>query len=292
MSQSSIKPAFVLVHGAWASRKTWTALTPELEKRGNIVVSVDLPGAGPKAAAPASFLKRPLELAEFGTEPSPNAGVTQAERTNATITAVHHAARIGNGNVILVGHSLGGLTLSAVAEQIPEQVNAVVYLAAFMLPSGMNTLEVTSHEAMEGTEVPPLFCADPSTIGALRVDTRSSDPEYVSKVKSAFYGEISNDLLAAALADAHCDEPTSVYAEPSTITSKKFGSVDRHYVRCARDRAIVPKAQDLMLHLVDQQTGTTTTVHKMDTCHSPHISDPSNLAEVLSSIANNSPLVL
>lgn len=285
MTDHADKPAFVLVHGAWHSHETWNELLPELEARGHAVVAMDLPGAGANAAIPSSFHQRPLDPAAFATEPSPNAGVTQAERTEAVVSAVGRAASEGSGQVVLVGHSLGGLTISPVAEQIPDELKAVVYLTAFLLPSGMVAGEMIGHEINAQAMVPPLFMANPEEVGALRLDTGSTDPDYLAGVKSAFYGDLTDDQLATALSRLHCDEPAAVAGEPSPITAERFGTVDRHYVRCADDRAILAEAQDLMVKLVDEQLPTTTTVHNMNTSHSPFYSDPVGLAEILSSIA-------
>jgi len=285
MTDLSASPAFVLVHGAWHSGQTWNELTPELETRGHAVVVLDLPGAGANAATPASFHQRPLDPSVFGTEPSPNAGVTQAERTEAVVAAVGEAAGRGNGEVVLVGHSLGGLSISPVAEQIPDDLKAVVYLTAFLLPRGMVAGEMIGHEIMTDAGVLPLLMADPEVVGALRLDTGSTDPDYLAGVRSAFYGDLTDEQLTTALSRLHCDEPAAVAGVPSDITAERFGTVDRHYVRCADDRAIVPAAQDLMVGLVDEQIGTTTTVHNMDTSHSPFYSDPAGLATILSSIA-------
>ncbi|MGI9613205.1 MAG: alpha/beta hydrolase, partial [Acidimicrobiales bacterium] len=157
MTDPSSNAAFVLIHGAWHSRETWNELTPELEALGHAVVAIDLPGAGANASVPESFHRRPLDPAAFGSEPSPNAGVTQEQRTEATIDAVREAAKAGNGEVVLVGHSLGGLTISPVAEAIPDELRAVVYLTAFLLPNGMVAGEMIGHEIMADAEVPPLF---------------------------------------------------------------------------------------------------------------------------------------
>lgn len=285
MTDHSSTPAFVLVHGAWHSHETWTELNPELEARGHAVVSLDLPGAGANAASPKSFNERPLDPAAFGTEPSPNAGVTQAERTEAVVAAVREAATMGNGEVVLVGHSLGGLTISPVAEQIADELKAVVYLTAFLLPNGMVAGEMIGHDIMSRAEVRELFMADPAAVGALRLDTASTDPKYLAGVKSAFYGDLTDDQFTTALTRLHCDEPASVAGEPSNITPDRFGSVDRHYIRCADDRAIVAEGQDLMVELVDEQMGSSTTVHRLDTSHSPFYSDPEGLADILASIA-------
>lgn len=285
MTDPATKPAFVLVHGAWHCSSTWAELTPELEAAGHAVVAVDLPGAGPNAASPAAFSARPLDPAAFGTEPSPNAGVTQEERTAAVVAAVGEAAGRGNGEVVLVGHSLGGLTISPVTEAIPDQLKAVVYLTAFLLPNGMVAGEMIGHEIMADAEVPPLFMADPEVVGALRLDTGSTDPDYLAKVRSAFYADLTDEQFTTALSRLHCDEPAQVAGVPSTVTAERFGTVDRHYVRCGDDRAIVAEAQDLMVQLADEQLGSTTTVHPMATSHSPFYSDPAGLAAILTSIA-------
>ncbi len=115
MSSTSENATFVLVHGAHHDGGTWDDLVPELAARGHGAVTLDLPGAGANAAEPESLHVRPLDPVAFGTEPSPNAGVSQDDRNAAVIEAVHAAAEMGNGEVVLAGHSLGGLTTSAVA---------------------------------------------------------------------------------------------------------------------------------------------------------------------------------
>jgi pimeloyl-ACP methyl ester carboxylesterase len=76
--------------------------------------------------------------------------------------------------VVLVGHSLGGLTVSAVAEAIPERVSAVVYLTAFLLPSGMTAHAMIEHPTMADSVVPSLFLADPGLVQAMRIDPRNN----------------------------------------------------------------------------------------------------------------------
>ncbi|MBW0102119.1 alpha/beta fold hydrolase [Pseudonocardia sp. KRD291] len=94
-------PRFVLVHGAWHRGSCWSALVDELETRGFGATAPDLPsdrsGQGAQAYADAV-------LAAIGSDPGP---------------------------VVLVGHSLGGLSVPLVAERLgPERVTALVLLAA------------------------------------------------------------------------------------------------------------------------------------------------------------------
>jgi pimeloyl-ACP methyl ester carboxylesterase len=176
---SNVNPAFVFVHGAWHDAATWRLVTPLLEAGGHIVRALDLPGAGRNAKAPRSYGRRPLDPAAFAIERSPNAEVNQQDRTRAVIALIDEVTRDQAGPVVLVGHSLGGLTASAVAEAIPERVSAVVYLTAFLLPPGMTAHTMIEHPTMTDSLVPPLFLADPGLVQALRIDPRSDRPDYV-----------------------------------------------------------------------------------------------------------------
>ena len=143
---SASKAIFVLIHGGWHNHSAWDRVTPILEANGFEALTLDLPGAGANAIAPTSLGLRPFDPAAFAAERSPIAGVTQEERTQAVVALVKGAASLGDGKVILVGHSAGGMTISAVAEQVPNLLLAVVYLAGFMVPNGMPLLAMLQHE--------------------------------------------------------------------------------------------------------------------------------------------------
>ncbi|MEM8862098.1 MAG: alpha/beta fold hydrolase [Chloroflexota bacterium] len=274
-------PAFVFVHGAWHNKETWIKVIERLEAKGYGGIAIDLPGAGEHAKIPQSFSNRPLDPAAFASEPSPNAGTTQEERNSAVRAAIEQAAALGNGKVVLVGHSLGGITLSPVTESIPEQLHAVVYVTAFMLPPGMMAVQMITHELMAAALVPKLFMADPEQVGALRWDVASPDPEYRFLAKAAFYADVPDDEIDEALSRLHCDEPVAVAAQPSNITPDKFGTVNRHYIKCVQDQAITLAGQEHMIALVDEAMGNGTIVHALDTSHSPFYSQPDALVDIL-----------
>jgi pimeloyl-ACP methyl ester carboxylesterase len=95
---------FALVHGAWHGAWCWERLLGPLRERGFEVVTVDLP----------------CEDVEAGLE--------------ADADVIAGALRDVDGDVMAVGHSLGGLPLTLVAARRP--VRAVVYLAAFVPSPG------------------------------------------------------------------------------------------------------------------------------------------------------------
>ena len=287
LAGGSNRPAFVLIHGSWHGAWTWSEMTPLLAKAGYASVAIDLPGAGTRARIPQSFLKRPLDKAAFATETSPVAGVTQEDRTKAAIDAVDHAAGLGNGKVVLVGHSWGGLTISHVAEAVPEKLHALVYLTAFLLPNGMTGGAILGDPSFEPAQLGPLFMADPAETGGLRIDPRSRDPDYVAQAKKAFYHDVSDDYFAAIASLLNCDEVASTAGVPMAISAERYGTVARHYIRLADDQAIPAGAQDRMVELVDASgIGGTTTVHRMSGSHSPFFAQPEALLAVLDKIAS------
>ena len=286
LAGGSGRPVFVLIHGSWHGAWTWSEMTPLLAKAGYASVAIDLPGAGTRTRFPQSFLKRPLDKAAFATETSPVAGITQEDRTKAAIDAVDHAAGLGNGKVVLVGHSWGGLTISHVAEAVPEKLHALVYLTAFLLPDGMTGGAILGDPSFEPAQLGPLFMADPAETGGLRIDPRSQDPDYVAQAKKAFYHDVSDDYFAAIASLLNCDEVASTADVPMAISAGRYGKVARHYIRLADDMAIPAGAQDRMVGLVDASgIGGTTTVHRMPGSHSPFFAQPEALLAVFDKIA-------
>jgi len=101
---------FGLVHGAWHGAWCWDLVAAELRRRGYGAVAVDLPCADPEAGAQACARTVLDALSEAGA---------------------------GADEVVLVGHSLGGLTIPVVAQALADggrPVRALVFVAA-MLPT-------------------------------------------------------------------------------------------------------------------------------------------------------------
>lgn len=280
MPTTSDRPAFVFVHGAWHNGATWVEVAAELERRGYASVANDLPGAGALADNPASLTATPFDGDAFATEASPNRA-TQDDRNAAVIDDVRAAAGLGNGRVVLVGHSLGGRTISAVAEAVPDQVGAVVYLTAVLHPGDRKPPPQTSNRDMQS-----LFVGDFRAIGAFRMNVNTDDPATLATIRQVFYNDLSDQQFATALDRlTHSDEPLGIFTVPSNVTGERFGSVERHYIRCLDDQALIPADQDAMIAVADEALGNATVVHDLADGHSPFYSNPADLADVLVTIA-------
>jgi pimeloyl-ACP methyl ester carboxylesterase len=280
------KAAFVLVHGGWHNRRAWDKVSPLLHAAGHAVLTLDLPGAGANAKEPGSLHARPFDLAAFAAEPSPVAGVTQEERTRAVEALVEEAASVADGKVVLVGHSAGGMTISAVAERVPDRLCALVYLAGFMVPNGLSLLAMLPHESMSSALSVGLFVGDPAAIGATRINPRPVDDAHRALLKASFYADATEADFARIVSQLHSDEPNGGALAPSEITPGRFGSVPRHYIRTTQDRAVPLTGQDHMIAAVDAAIGGTTVTHTLESSHSPFLSQPAALSKILVDIAD------
>src|SRR5690606_4532832 len=76
--------------------------------------------------------------------------------------------------VILVGHSFAGLVITGVADVVPERLNRLVYLDAFILESGVSTFDTLPAQVVAKREaaaqqvpgaVPAMPPAQPKHLG-------------------------------------------------------------------------------------------------------------------------------
>jgi pimeloyl-ACP methyl ester carboxylesterase len=169
--------------------------------------------------------------------------------------------------VILVGHSRAGAVISQAAEECPEKVRELVYLAAYLLPDG----ESVSHRAQQDARsqiAPNMVISEDRRSWALR-DTA---------VRDALYAECADEdvVLAQSLLTA---EPVAPLATAIRISDERFGSVPRVYIECRRDRAVSLSEQRKMYSAMPCRQ-----IVSMDTDHSPFFSAPDELVGHLLSL--------
>lgn len=171
--------------------------------------------------------------------------------------------------VILVGHSRGGIVISEVAEHRPKRIRTLVYLTAFMARDGESLFDLAGSD--EHSLVPP---------NMVMSEDKSSSTIRDEAVRDAFYGECSDDDVALARLCLQ-PEPTVPFATPVRITDANFGTVPRVYIECLRDRAIPLSLQRKMQAALPCRQ-----VLSIDTDHSPFLSRPDELAQLLSTLAS------
>ena len=118
MNDPKIRKTFVLVHGSWQGAWCWDQVRERLQNRGHRVLTPTLPGRG--------------EVAED------RSAIGHDDNVAAVLTALDLT---GDEPVVLVGHSLGGVTISQVADRRPERIDRLIFCAAFMLEDGQSAAE-------------------------------------------------------------------------------------------------------------------------------------------------------
>ncbi|HSW06222.1 alpha/beta hydrolase [Aquabacterium sp.] len=281
-ADTAAKPTFVFVHGAWHGGWCWSEVVRLLAEQGYPSVALDLPGHGLTARFPVAYLAQPQDTAALATQASPLAALTLTDYRDHALRVIRGLVGGGSGPVILVGHSLGGATLSAVAEAEPALVRRLVYLTAFVPVALPTVLQYLLRPDFAGSEVPPLFVADPAAVGASRINHASADTAYVARARSAFYHDVSDEAFAAVAHLLTPDEPIQAFTTPVGATAARWGSVPRTFIRCTGDRAIPIAVQDKMIAEADALTPNNRFVQQtLTTSHSPFVSSPAPLVSAL-----------
>jgi pimeloyl-ACP methyl ester carboxylesterase len=289
MTSDRSKAAFVLVHGAWHGAWSYERVIPSLARGGHAAVARDLPAHGLLARFPASYHARPFDPAAFATEPSPVSATTLQECADQVLSTIDEMRALGHKKVVLVGHSMGGVVITAAAEQAPEKIAHLVYLTAFMPAPGAPLLAYIQAPENAGELVGPSLAADPMVTGSLRLDPLSGDAAYRARLRQAFCGDVDDALFASIAHLLTPDAPLNLFTTPATATLERWGALPRHYIMCTEDQALRPRLQERFIAEADAfAPGNPTRVHRMATSHSPFFSAPERLAALLSDLAASS----
>lgn len=237
------KATCVLVHGAWHGGWSWDKLMAPLEAAGVTAIAPDLPGHGACALPLAK-----VTLARY------------ADKVTEIVEAI-------DGPVVLVGHSMGGTVLSEVAERIPDKLQTLVYLTAFLLPDGM-AMAVRMKEDKESA--------------AARFSQKLPDAPAIAMaeegLRTAIYNGCRAEDIDWAVAKVR-PQAIAPMVTPVHVSAARFGRVPRVYIECNDDRALTLAMQRRM-----QQDWPCSKVITLASGHVPQVQMPDQLAAVLATI--------
>jgi pimeloyl-ACP methyl ester carboxylesterase len=234
---------FVLVHGASHGGWCWEKVKPLLEADGHRVCAPDLPG--------------------MGKDDTPPANVTLADNVEKLSRLLDKMEE----PVVLVGHSLGGITISALAEARRRKLKALVYLCAILPQSGKTGRDMSG--------------LDPTAMWRLSRQVSPDGLTYTfarDRLPGLFYADVSPEDRYRAMERLR-PQPLAISTTPVTLTEERFGSVPRWYIECTFDNALKIDLQRKMVKL------TPCKVITMECGHSPFYSNPEELVEHLEAIA-------
>jgi pimeloyl-ACP methyl ester carboxylesterase len=114
---------YVLVHGAWGGAHGWRKVRPLLRDAGHEVFTPSLTGLGER-----SHLARP------------------GDNLSTHILDVTNAIWYEDlSDIVLIGHSYGGMVVTGVADKMPERIQHLVYLDAFLPANGQSLYDLAQN---------------------------------------------------------------------------------------------------------------------------------------------------
>ncbi|MFT2018875.1 alpha/beta hydrolase [Streptomyces sp. 796.1] len=243
---------YVLVHGTHSAGAFWLPIARELTLRGHRVAMVDQPLHGAEAFVAESYQRQ--DLAAMAVEPSPLKGLGLEEYEARVTGVVRRAAR--NGPVVLVGHSLGGVSVSRVGDAVPHLLHHICYMAAFCPSRAMPTADACTAAPENANAVSPveLTVGDPDRLGVLRLNFRTGVGSELALLKEMICADYPDADFRRVLAGMQTDEPVTAYAGRAVGRAGTWGRIPRTYLRFGKDRTIATALQDRMVAEADAAT--------------------------------------
>jgi pimeloyl-ACP methyl ester carboxylesterase len=189
---ASTSKTFVLVHGAWHGGWCWRRVADLLERQGHKVFTPTLTGLGER-----SHLMR--------------AGIDVSTHVTDVVNVLKWE---GLADVILCGHSYGGMVISGVAEEMASAIRSIVFLDAFVPQNGEAVANLTG----------------PAVQDALRAGQQKGDIGIPPRPAEAF----GVNPADRAWVDSKCvPQPIGTFTEAMTITGARERIGKKAYIRAA-----------------------------------------------------------
>ena len=234
---------YLLVHGAWHSGASWQRVVPPLTAAGHRVFAPSLTGHGDKAQ---------LLGPEVGLD-------THADDVVGLITEEDLT------EVILVGHSYGGLVVSSAANQVPDRIDRLVYLDAMVPEDGESAIDImpvtqvlidTAVSSGTGWRIPPLPELPPP--GGLFGVTDPADVAWLRTTLS--------------------DQSARCLQQPVRLDNPATRSIPRTHIHCVGSE---PEGFERRPVPAIQPNGTPAQVWELETGHDSMVTKPAELADLL-----------
>jgi len=230
---------FVVAHGAWSAGWGWKKMHPLMRERGHQLYTPTYTGLGERA----HLAHREIDL---DTHISDIVSVIEYEDLR---------------NVMLVGHSYGGMVATGVADRARSRIAKLIYIDAFvpgdgesaldLLPAATRAQRQAGSGGVESWQIPPM---------PMPPDTSDEDRTWAT--------------------------PRRVPQPAKTFSQKlKLGAdltAPRHYIYCLR-----AGPEDRFRRFYERANGEGWSAHEIDASHNPHITNPVVLADMLDAIVRD-----
>ena len=172
-----------------------------------------------------------------------------------------------SGNVILVGHSYGGMVISEAGND--PKVKGLVYVSAFAPDKGESIQSLLAHPE-QGESAPPIL---PPVDGFLFLDS--------AKFATAFAADVHPELASFMAAS---QVPWGVETIGATVADSAWKTKPSWYLLTKDDKMIPPRVQLMMA------TRAHATIVKIHGSHSAYVSHPEAVAALIERAAHDAPI--
>jgi pimeloyl-ACP methyl ester carboxylesterase len=228
-NEMHVLPNIVLVHGAWADGSSWSPVIERLQADGYHVTAPQFP------------------LTSVADD----------------VARLRHVLALQGGPTVIVGHSYGGLVMSALGTDAPNVVG-LVYIAAFGLDEG----ESLGGLLAQGPPTPALAHQVVDDEGLVWL----SEDDFVNHF-AADVDPVKAKVLYAA------QQPLSVSALGDVMTLPAWKSLPSWYMIAQDDQALPPDVERMFANRMGA------TIAEVPSGHLAMVSHPADVAELTETAA-------
>jgi pimeloyl-ACP methyl ester carboxylesterase len=252
------RATFVLVHGAWAGAWIWRDLIRLLQAAGHDVYASNATGMGDRV-----HLNNPgIDLDVYITDV-----VNMLEYEDLR-------------DVTLVGWSYGGMTITGVAERVPERLAQVVYLDASVPADGQN-----NHDA----DMPTAEAADADLVAMARDGIAAGMTGFrvvTPGVEEWIRGSLKDPAVADWVLSKLVPQPLLTYQQPVKLGNPAAAALPRVFILCTADKDLQadPQSDAYVLAAERARSDPNWRVVELADNHLAAINNPQATAEALLSL--------
>jgi pimeloyl-ACP methyl ester carboxylesterase len=215
---------FVLVHGSWAGAWIWRDLIRVLREAGHAVYASTATGMGDRAHLANAAIDLDVFIADV---------VNLLEFEDLT-------------NVTLVGWSFGGMTITGVAERVPERLKQVVYLDSEVPADGQNFYDTgfvfEGAFVSEGAEEARAAAITGDSTAGVEAGTPGFQPVFPG-IADWLHGALKDPAVADWVFANLRPHPLLTMLQPVKLGNPAAAALPRAYVLCTADKDLTAKPQ-------------------------------------------------
>jgi pimeloyl-ACP methyl ester carboxylesterase len=230
---------FVIVHGAWSGGHAWRWLRPLLRAAGHQVFTPALTGLGERSHLANAQIDLDTHVLDV-------VGVLEYEDLL---------------QVVLVGHSYGGMVITGVADRVPERLEQLVYLDAEVPMDGQSEFDL----------LPP----EERAVYQESARSKGQGWRILPPVPEPLPDDLDANLRWAM--SRMVPQPVATFAQPLRLTNPAALGVPRTYVLCTEGK----DGQEVPGYVQGARVDPSWRFVELAAGHGAHVTAPQTLADLL-----------